>query len=122
MGIADFANRPVGISKWWIVAAVTFIAAMMLGGLILDEGDVASRADEYPADEARYACHAWIREELKAPSTAKFSGGGAIGTDGDWTITGAVDAENSFGATLRSTWTCNARVEGDDWVGNATLD
>lgn len=125
MGIADFAGRKVPVGKWywWAVGGAIFLAVVIVGAALSDDGNGDPRADEkYPADEARYACQAWVKDGLKAPATAKFSGNGATGSDGNWTITGTVDAENSFGALIRTTWTCNARVEGDDWVGSATLD
>lgn len=124
MGIADAGGRKIGEWYWWATGFVVFVLLLWGASAIRGEaGNSDGRAEErYPASEARYACQAWVKDELKAPATAKFSGGGATGSDGDWTITGAVDAENSFGALIRTTWTCDARVEGDDWVGGATLD
>ncbi len=37
--------------------------------------------------------------------------------DGPWTVTGSVDAGNSFGAPLRSRFVCTTHREGEgDWV------
>jgi hypothetical protein len=30
-------------------------------------------------------------------------------------VTGAVDAQNSFGAMIRSNFTCSVRLDGDTW-------
>ena len=49
-----------------------------------------------------------VSQKLKAPSTAQFCrmSQGTITQSGDtWTIKGYVDAENSFGATLRNNFT-----------------
>ena len=33
-----------------------------------------------------------------------------------WKVTGAVDAENSFGAKLRSDYSCELTVSGEKWT------
>ncbi len=65
-----------------------------------------------------------VRRQLKAPSTADF--GSVFGDyqdpdkqvvaldNGSYAVHGWVDAENSFGAKLRSTWVCNIRLTGDE--------
>lgn len=58
--------------------------------------------------EAFTVAEAMVKQELKAPSTAKFCtiSQASITHDGDvYTVSGWVDAQNSFGATLRSNWT-----------------
>lgn len=119
MGIADVGKKKIGTWRAWLVIAVllAIVAFVVYDG----DNDNPDAEDEHPADEARIACEAWVRDELKSPSTAQFTDGTATGTDGDWTITGSVDSENSFGATLRSAWTCTAKVDGDDWVGNVSV-
>lgn len=62
---------------------------------------------------AEVACENLVRDQLKSPSTAKFSNVEATGT-GPWTVTGAVDSQNSFGATVRTTWTCRVQSTGGD--------
>lgn len=69
------------------------------------------------AGEARYQCEQWVKKRLKAPATAKFSDVQITGSDPSWTVTGAVDSENGFGAMLRSSWTCNIRLDGETWRG-----
>ena len=77
--------------------------------------------------EAERMCETWVRERLKAPATAEFSGTRAqttnVGENGAdaWSVTGDVDAENTFGAKLRSAWSCDIRIDGDTWRGSATL-
>jgi len=50
-------------------------------------------------------------QSLKAPSTAKFAPHNELtitGTPhGKWRVTGWVDAQNSFGAQLRSSFSCD---------------
>lgn len=71
---------------------------------------------------AQQACEGWVKNQLKSPATADFSGVVTAGPDeGPWTVTGSVDAENSFGAALRSPWTCTVRLDGDIYRGTARL-
>jgi len=68
------------------------------------------------------ACKDAVKEQLKAPSTADFQGS----TDVDYrttggeniTILGWVDAQNSFGAKLRSNFTCSMDVSKDGAASN----
>ena len=60
---------------------------------------------------AQVLCRQVIRQNLKAPSTANFSGD-SVSTDNNkgkqiFIVTGYVDAENSFGAKLRSSYECS---------------
>ena len=66
-------------------------------------------------------CQEWVKDKLKAPSTAKFSETSSTGGPQSWSMTGAVDSENSFGAMVRAAWTCNIRLDGDTWRGSATV-
>lgn len=65
--------------------------------------------------DAEIACEKFVKDRLKAPSTAKFSNVQHTGGGGRWTVTGAVDAQNSFGAMIRSNFTCSVRLDGDTW-------
>lgn len=78
--------------------------------------------------EAQVMCKDFVRDNLKSPSSADFGGlfddrdkamfleadkAGQFGVDtaklrntGVWVVVGQVDAENSFGATIRSDYTC----------------
>ena len=66
-----------------------------------------SKRDDFGNDEteAWVAAQLIVEKQLKSPSTAKFcrKGEATIVRDGNsWTVTGYVDAQNSFGATLRN--------------------
>lgn len=68
------------------------------------------------------ACKSAVSDQLKAPSTADFqseldvdyrtTGGNNI------TVLGWVDAQNSFGAKLRSNFTCSMDVSKDGLASN----
>ena len=61
----------------------------------------------------------FVAQQLKAPSTAEFPSvrDVTIVTAGrcGFTISGYVDAQNSFGATLRTRYTATVSREGDRW-------
>lgn len=95
-------------------------------------GYSALKGDDPPGEDvmrqtAINACTGSVEKQLKAPSSAEFGGEVATPTgDGGYTVTGYVDAENSFGASLRQRWTCVAVEDGgtgDDagYVARATL-
>jgi hypothetical protein len=80
---------------------------------------------EPTATEARKVCEGWVKDRLKAPSTAQFANDGTVrpsGTD-SWAMTGAVDGENSFGAMIRTAWTCDVRYDSatERWRGTVSL-
>jgi hypothetical protein len=76
-------------------------------------------------------CKDWTTKQLKSPATAVypplsaleetegygFSNKGAAG----YTLSGYVDAQNGFGALLRSDFVCKAKKEGDNWRGSSIL-
>jgi len=89
-------------------------AAVLLIGLAL-AGCGSHKPDDY---DAYKACENWVGEQLKAPSTADFSGHGdsqIVETENGYDIKGYVDAENGFGAQIRTNWSCNVALSGDNW-------
>jgi len=77
-----------------------------------------SDSDEgYDETDARIFAEDAIRDVLKAPSTAEFSGlteTEVINEGNDvFTVRGWVDAENSFGAKLRSNYEVRLKITGE---------
>lgn len=59
-----------------------------------------------------------VKAQLKAPSTAKFPSAEYTATDlggGRWRVSSYVDAQNGFGAMLRSQWTVEMEATGETW-------
>lgn len=99
------------------------VAVIALAVACTASGGGGGGDDRPPSDyEAEVQCQDWLKEQLKAPSTAKFSGTVSTGGPTAWQVSGTVDAQNSFGAMLRSTWSCAIRLDGDTWRGSATLN
>lgn len=106
--------------KAWIGLPV--VALTVAGCTGYSSGGGGSSVDEQQY-EAFQACQHFVNERLKAPSTAKYrdwfgdqkptaTGSG----NGPFTIISTVDSQNSFGAELRSSFTCTVtRTAGDVW-------
>lgn len=88
---------------------VVLLAVMCSGG---DE----DRGLRHDGEWAAIMCQRFVRNRLKAPSTAKFqpSRSAASKKTGEarYTVTSYVDAQNSFGAMMRNTYTCDIEYTG----------
>jgi hypothetical protein len=70
--------------------------------------------------DAQQQCEDRVELRLKSPSTADFGDSSTreLGSTGTrWEVSGVVDAENSFGATVRLTYKCDLTYdeESDSW-------
>lgn len=79
-------------------------------------GPTPIRFDEFGA---KYMCEQFVTERLKAPSTAEFSSDPDVysvnGKPKNYAIVrGYVDAQNSFGAMIRSYYDCQVHYDIDD--------
>lgn len=68
------------------------------------------------ATDAKICAEKAVEDNLKSPSTAKFckyTEMTATNLGGDkWKVTGYVDAQNSFGAVVRTNWTVTLTLTG----------
>lgn len=76
---------------------------------------------------ARDVCHQEVAKQLKAPSQASFEPADTFKvvshTGKKWATTGWVDAPNSFGVKLRTTYGCfSTYLGGDNWRSVASLN
>lgn len=89
--------------------------AVAIAGLFISGCSTPSPKDEvagWTETEARSLCHKQVANRLKSPSTADFEGlteFAAERTADSWKVSGHVDSQNSFGATIRTQYTCNVR-------------
>ncbi len=77
-------------------------------------------SDEKALDKAGagLVCEDFVDDRLKSPGSAEFSAQRIDVIDpekGRYDVTGVVDAENSFGALLRSNYRCELRLDGEKW-------
>lgn len=88
---------------------------LLVGGILFSGKDKTLSLDEWGA---QVACENAVSGMLKAPSTADFSGWQrSQNSDGSYTVTGSVDAQNSFGAMIRNQFSCKVRDKKDGTTG-----
>lgn len=117
---APTENKPNTVG-WCILIAVALVVVGWVNTTFF-HGDEPTTDDRQTA--AVEACRESVRAQLKAPGSADFSGERYFERADVYTVSGVVDAENSFGASLRSTWTCTATPIGDGerYTGTASVD
>ncbi len=74
-------------------------------------------SDEFDEFDAQVVAESEVKERLKSPSTADFSPyrETSITQDGnEWRVEGWVDAQNGFGAIIRSEYTVKFTMTGED--------
>jgi hypothetical protein len=110
----DPKAKPVGSSntKFGCLGCLGIIVVLFVGCSIAAGINAAQPKDYNTAYQAESQCEARVKEKLKAPSTAEFSGTTATG-GGPWTVTGQVDSQNSFGAMIRSPFGCTVTITGE---------
>ncbi len=101
-----------------IVVGVPLLLMAGCGVILMTGGS----GDGTASIEARNQCQEWVSDQLRAPSTARYSAVSATGGPSEWTVTGAVEAENGFGGMVRETWSCTIRLDGNTWRGSAALN
>lgn len=60
---------------------------------------------------ALVACHNSVKAQLRSPGTAKFNDDSMTEVGERWVIRGSVDAENAFGATVRTRFVCEGTAQ-----------
>lgn len=103
-----------------LVVLATAAAGSLLGACDLKSDTTPGSQDQ--KDSAKFICEEFVDRTLKAPDTAEYGGlsEARITFDGDetYTVRNYVDAENSFGAKLRSNFTCKVEFlggEDEEW-------
>ena len=77
------------------------------------------RSDDYNNQfTAIRRCEDLVTQQLKSPSTAEFDS--SASGDGTWTVIGYVDAQNGFGAMVRSEFGCTVVIRGN--TADTTLE
>lgn len=108
--MAGFWRKPQNVAG---VGCLTILGLLALVFAVPWERE-AEDSPELRQAGAEVVCKEYVSERLKAPGSAEFSRAAALPADYDWlefTVTGTVDAQNSFGASLRSSYTCRVRLD-----------
>ena len=116
--------RPWYKKKRWIIGGSLGIL-MVIGAVA---GDNSGSGGGSSSSDQKYAafdiCKSFVKDRLKAPSTAKFRNffqdDGEVSVsgygDGPYTVISSVDSQNGFGAQIRSSFTCTVtNTSGDSW-------
>jgi len=107
-------RKKFGLKHVLIILGVFFI--MALAGIGTGTGDgTAKSANEASPSEAAVMAEEFVKGKLKAPGTAEFNSYDPDKVteieENKFKVTGWVDAENSFGAKIRSNYLAVVRYE-----------
>lgn len=97
----------------WLVGGALAVSGVAVGVVVL----LTPPSEEDRA--IRFCQERVVRPELRAPSAADFLDG-ATAERNRWTpaeirVRGEFDALNGFGATIRGSYVCDVRWQGDGW-------
>lgn len=106
-GMTEQEARVKGKTPWGCLALIAAPVLLMGGCFAATLTSDPSTGD--PIGEVLDACRDAVTAQLRAPSTADFPDDERYGTSGDrYTVRGSVDAQNAFGAQIRTAWVCTA--------------
>jgi cytochrome c biogenesis protein ResB len=101
---------------WKLIIVVVLVASLAICLVIFRDQSTAEMqtlvGQMSPAKRATANCEGFVKVRLKAPSTAKFSNEATSVNGRLYTVTGDVDAQNSFGAMLRNRYSCFVTKDG----------
>lgn len=125
---AELTQRPsTGGQKAAIGCAwggLAFLVLTFVGcSVIMNNASRDNDNDSGSAVTARIACQDMVKDKLKSPGSAKFTGQTESGSGNSWTARGSVDSQNGFGALIRSTYSCSLTYTPSDktWRGQAQV-
>ncbi len=93
--------------------ALVAVPVLLIGGCFALIHSGSDGPPDYSIS-AQIGCEDAVKEQLKSPSSAKFSDENSVGVEGStvsYRVTGSVDAENSFGASLRYRFVCQGTAD-----------
>ena len=110
--------------KFWagvvaVIALFSIVSMFYFSWSSPSSSSEPTKAHDPSAIELYAQAQGFVRQGLKAPSTAKFPlEPVSVGTDGNglYQVESYVDSQNGFGAMIRSHWMLNMRPVGDEWM------
>lgn len=106
-------KRPV--STLTLILVLLILAVCVVIGILGNKPSKPSGPDQYTA---RVMCEKFVKDRLKAPASAEFAPDSETHTlakgDGAYKVTAWVDSQNSFGAMIRTNYTCEVSYQGND--------
>lgn len=108
-------SRKKPVSALALILVVLILVACVVIGILGRKSSGPSGPDQFTA---RVMCEKFVKDRLKAPASAEFAPGSETHTlakgKGAYKITSWVDSQNSFGAMIRTNYTCEVSYQGDD--------
>ena len=104
-----------------IIAAIALISLCLIQFMGTNGGGSggSTKPDEGDATGAALICREFVKDNLKAPTTAKFPSTSEAVIEKMATnlfeVRSYVDSENSFGAMIRTNYSCQVRYKGKDY-------
>lgn len=110
-------NQIYGIITLLVITALCLI----IFSTCSNNGDDSSEKPDEPTEtDAFIMCRLFVEDRLKAPRTAKFPASSTAKisqSNNRFTVSSYVDAENGFGALIRSDFLCVVEYQGDEnWI------
>lgn len=102
--------------KRWAIGIVAAVVAVVALCVWRTNSKSEPTSEDLRADAKRACQEDFIPKRLKAPATAEFSSVVVTSDGGSYKVAGSVDSQNSFGAQIRSSFTCVMHSTGDTWV------
>lgn len=99
-----------------LVVAVLLVAAVatLVVTLVADRTGDETRGPTLES-QAVTACEGFVSQRLKAPATVSFVNTTVVTSTSGYRVVGAVDAQNSFGALIRTPYACEVTRRNDTW-------
>lgn len=111
---------------WVRIRSVKTLTRVLAVGFVVTglAGCAESEPSGYDSVTAEVMCEQFVEQRLKSPASAEFSGQASKSLGGTkWEVTGTVDSQNSFGAMMRSAYTCTlkgpAAKDDDMWTAES---
>jgi hypothetical protein len=119
---------------WWGLLLVLFGLMIIANAFGLKTNpqpetpeNIAAKQADIDSIDARSWAKIYVEKSLKAPTTAKWPSGADFGVNqymdkkgkvvkDVWEVSGYVDAQNSFGAMIRTQWYVKVKKIGNSWI------
>lgn len=103
-------SSPSRKPRWPAYLVFGVLALVAIVSILISRPSDAKRAQDAAFDR----CEEYVTAKLKAPASADFGDASLLDHGaGRYTVTGSVDAQNSFGAMIRNRYSCELQVDGN---------
>ena len=110
---APETKKPIGCLPIILIAVLIFTLYSCVSGGSGGDGSAAM---------AEIQCKNYVKERLKSPSSAEFRSVTSSGGPNNYSVSGKVEATNSFGGRVTNSWSCTAKYQGDgSWLVSASI-